>query len=162
MLRKRRLRLVDIPKLLVGAVVGVAGLFGGRYCRTEGAHVWVTDEAGRVLVVRTTYMGPGWMLPGGRLERDETPHDGAARETREETGLDVVVDRLVLVDGRPNDNVSFVFAGRVTGGTLDPQLGEIAEAGWVDREEIARTSTPLHELLEHLDAAGDGVRYLGL
>jgi ADP-ribose pyrophosphatase YjhB (NUDIX family) len=102
------------------------------------------------------------MLPGGRLERDETPHDGAARETREETGLDVVVDRLVLVDGRPNDNVSFVFAGRVTGGTLDPQLGEIAEAGWVDREEIARTSTPLHELLEHLDAAGDGVRYLGL
>ena len=162
MLRKRRLRLVDIPKLLVGAVVGVAGLFGGRYNRTEGAHVWVTDGAGRVLVVRTTYMGPGWMLPGGRLERDETPHGGAAREAREETGLDVVVDRLVLVDGRPNDNVSFVFAGRVVGGTLDPQLGEIAEAGWVDREEIARTSTPLHELLEHLDAAGDGVRYLGL
>jgi ADP-ribose pyrophosphatase YjhB (NUDIX family) len=163
MLRKRRrLRLVDIPKLLVGAIVGVAGLFGGRYRRTEGAHVWVTDDAGRVLVVRTTYMGPGWMLPGGRLERDETPHDGAARETREETGLDVVVDRLVLVDGRPDDNVSFVFAGHVTGGTLDPQLGEIAEAGWVDRAEIARTSTPLRELLDHLDAAGDGVRYLGL
>lgn len=162
MLRKRRLRLIDIPKLLVGAVVGVAGLFGGRYRRTEGAHLWITDEAGRVLVVRTTYMGPGWMLPGGRIERDETPHDGAARETREETGLDVVIDRLVLVDGRPNDNVSFVFAGHVTGGTLDPQLGEIAEAGWVDREEIARTSGPLHELLDYLDAAGDGVRYLGL
>lgn len=162
MRRRRQLRLADIPRLLVGAVVGVSGLFGGRYRRTEGAHVWVTDEAGRVLVVRTTYMGPGWMLPGGRIERDETPHDGAARETYEETGLEVVLDRLVLVDGRPNDNVSFVFAGRVTGGALEPQLGEIAEAGWVDRDEIARTSVPLRELLEHLEAAGDGVRYLGL
>ncbi len=162
MRRKARLRLIDIPKLLIDGVVGVAGLFGGRYGRTEGGHVWVTDEVGRVLVVRTTYMGPGWMLPGGRIERGETPHAGAARETREETGLAVVVDRLVLVDARPNDNVSFVFEGRVTGGTLEPQLGEIAEAGWLDRDEIARTSEPLRELLDHLDAAGDGVRYLGL
>jgi hypothetical protein len=68
----------------------------------------------------------------------------------------------MLVDARPKDNVSFIFAGHVTGGTLEPQLGEIAEAGWVDREEIGRTSNPLRELLEHLDAAGDGVRYLGL
>jgi len=124
--------------------------------------VWVTDDAGRILAVRTTYMGPGWMLPGGRIERGETPHDGAARETREETGLDVVVDRLVIVDARPRQDVSFVFAGHVTGGTLDPQLGEIAEAGWVDREEIARTSEPLRQLLEHLDAAGGEIRYLGL
>lgn len=162
MRRRNRLRLADLPRLLVGGVVEVAALFGGRYRRTEGAHVWATDEAGRVLVVRTTYLGPGWMLPGGRIERGETPHDGAARETREETGLEVVVDRLVLVDARPRQDVSFVFAGHVTGGTLDPQLGEIAEAGWVDREEIARTSEPLRQLLEHLDAAGDGIRYLRL
>ncbi len=162
MRRKARLRLTDIPRLLIGGVVQVAALFGGRYRRAEGAHVLATDEEGRVLVVRTTYMGPGWMLPGGRIERGETPHGGAARETREETGLEVVVDRLMLVDARPKDNVSFIFAGHVTGGTLEPQLGEIAEAGWVDREEIGRTSNPLRELLEHLDAAGDGVRYLGL
>jgi ADP-ribose pyrophosphatase YjhB (NUDIX family) len=162
MRRKARLRPADIPRLLVGGVVQVAALFGGRYRRTEGAHVLATDDRGRVLVVRTTYMGPGWMLPGGRIERGETPHDGAARETREETGLEVVVDRLVLVDARPGDNVSFIFAGHVIGGTLEPQLGEIAEAGWVDRDEIGRTSQPLHELLDHLDAAGDGVRYLGL
>jgi 8-oxo-dGTP diphosphatase len=162
MRRKARLRPADIPRLLVGGVVQVAALFGGRYRRTEGAHVLATDDRGRVLVVRTTYMGPGWMLPGGRIERGETPHDGAARETREETGLEVVVHRLVLVDARPGDNVSFIFAGHVIGGTLEPQLGEIAEAGWVDRDEIGRTSQPLHELLDHLDAAGDGVRYLGL
>lgn len=162
MRRRRRLRITDLPRLLVAGVVGLAGLFGGRYRRTEGAHVYATDEAGRVLLVRTTYMGPGWMLPGGRIERDETPHDGAARETREETGLDVVIDRLVLVDARPRDNVSFIFVGRVVGGELDPQLGEIAEAGWLDRDEIGRPSQPLRELLAYIDRAGDGVLYLGL
>lgn len=162
MRRSRRLRLRDLPRLLVGGAIQFAGLFGGRYRRTEGAHVYVTDARGRVLVVRTTYLGPGWMLPGGRLERGETPHDGAARETLEETGLEVVVDRLVLVDARRGRDVSFVFAGHMTGGTLAPQFGEIAEAGWVDRAEIAASSEPLRQLLEVIDAAGDGVTYLGL
>jgi ADP-ribose pyrophosphatase YjhB (NUDIX family) len=162
MRRSRRLRLTDVPRLLIGGAVQFAGLFGGRYRRTEGAHVLVTDPEDRVLVVRTTYLGPGWMLPGGRIERNETPHEGARRETREETGLDVAIERLVLVDARRGRDVSFVFAGHLTGGDLQPQFGEIAEAGWVGRDEIARTSEPLHQLLAHLDAAGDGVRYLGL
>jgi ADP-ribose pyrophosphatase YjhB (NUDIX family) len=162
MRRSRRLHLTDLPRLLIGGAVQLAGLFGGRYRRTEGAHVLVTDAEGRVLVVRTTYLGPGWMLPGGRIERNETPHEGARRETREETGLDVAIDRLVLIDARRVRDVSFVFAGHLTGGDLQPQFGEIAEAGWVGRDEIARTSEPLRQLLAHLDAAGDGVRYLGL
>lgn len=162
MRRSRQLRLTDLPRLLVGGAIQFAGLFGGRYRRTEGAHVYATDADGRVLVVRTTYLGPGWMLPGGRIEHGETPHDGAARETREETGLDVAVDRLLVVDARRGRDVSFIFAGHVIGGELDPQFGEIAEAGWVDRDEIARSSEPLRQLLEVIDAAGDGTTYLGL
>ncbi len=162
MRRSRRLRWTDLPRLFVSGAVQFAGLFGGRYRRTEGAHVFLTDDLGRVLVVRTTYLGPGWMLPGGRIERDETPHDGAARETQEETGLAVIVERLVLVDARRGRDVSFVYAGRVVGGEMQPQFGEIAEVAWVDREEIARTSRPLHQLLELIDTAGDGVAYFGL
>jgi ADP-ribose pyrophosphatase YjhB (NUDIX family) len=162
MRRSRRLGLTDLPRILVGGAIQFAGLFGGRYRRTEGAHVYATDAEGRVLVVRTTYLGPGWMLPGGRIERGETPHDGAARETREETGMEVAIDRLLLVDARHGRDVSFIFAGHVVGGALDPQFGEIAEAGWVDRDEITRSSEPLRQLLEQLDGARDGAVYLGL
>jgi len=158
---RRRLRLVDLPRLVVGAIVQLGALFGGRYGRTEGAHLLVHDAEGRILVVRTTYLGPGWMLPGGRVERQETPHRAAERETLEETGIAATVERLLLVEAyRPKD-VSFIFSGRATGGTLDPQLGEISEAGWATREEIAGTSPRLHRLLVMIDAAGDRIAYRG-
>jgi ADP-ribose pyrophosphatase YjhB (NUDIX family) len=162
MRRSRRLRLADVPRLIVGGAVGFAGLFGGRYGRIEGAHVLATDAERRILVVRTTYLGPGWMLPGGRVERGETPHAAAVRETLEETGLHARIERLVLVDAHRASDVSFVFRGRVEGGELQPQFGEIAEAGWVGRDEIARTSPRLHRLLELIEDSGGGVAYLGI
>ena len=162
MRRSRRIGLSELPGLILRVVLEVAGLFGGRYRRSEGAHVLVRDEEGRILVVRTTYLGPGWMLPGGRVEKSETPHAAAARETKEETGIEVRVDRLALVDAHRRWNVSFVFAGTVVGGTLDPQFGEIAEAGWLDRDEIAATSWRLDRLLTYLDEADGGIAYVGL
>jgi len=162
MRRSRRIRPHDLPRFALRAVLELAALFGGRYRRTEGAHVLVTDDAGRILVVRTTYLGPGWMLPGGRVERGETPHAAAAREVLEETGMRVRIDRLLLVDAHRRSTVSFVYAGRLVGGTLSPQFGEIAEVGWLARDEIAATSWRLDRLLEHLDAVGEGASYLGL
>jgi ADP-ribose pyrophosphatase YjhB (NUDIX family) len=158
MRRRRRLSVADLPRLLIGGVIGVAGLFSGRYSRVEGAHALVTDGDGRILVVRPTYLRE-WMLPGGRVERGETPHAAAVRETREETGLDIALERLVLVDARSPQGTSFVFAAGVRGGELEPQLGEIAEAGWLERAEIARTSPGLDQLLGMLE---EELRYLGL
>jgi ADP-ribose pyrophosphatase YjhB (NUDIX family) len=161
---RRRLRVgfADLPRLFVGIVVQLAGLFGGRYRRIEGAHVLATDSEGRILVVRTTYLGPGWMLPGGRVERGETPHAAAARETRDETGLEVTVERLLLVDAHRARDTSFVFGGQVVGGELDPQLGEIAEAGWLTRAEISESSPRLHRLLEKIEGSDGSAVYLGL
>lgn len=162
MRRSRHIRLVDLPRLLIRVVLELAGLFGGRYRRTEGAHVLVTDAAGRILAVRTTYLGAGWMLPGGRVERSETPHAAAARETREETGLEVTVDRLLVVDAHRGGTVSFVFAARLVGGALSPQFGEIAEVGWLARHEITATSWRLNRLLTLIERGGEGIAYWGL
>jgi ADP-ribose pyrophosphatase YjhB (NUDIX family) len=159
--RRRRLRLRDIAHVLVISAVQIAHLFSGRYGRVEGAHLLVRDRDGRYLVVRTTYLDPGWGLPGGRVERRETPEAAAARETREETGLSVEVGRLRLLDARRSNGVSFVFDGTVTGGLLEPQLGEIAEAGWLTRQEIAETSPRLTQLLGLIDDAGEGIAYVG-
>ncbi len=161
MRRSRRIGIGDVPRLALRVLIAVAGLFGGRYRRTEGGHLLVTDADGRILVVRTTYLGREWMLPGGRVERGERPHEAAVRETREETGIQTTIGRLVAVDASDRDGTSFVFAAAPAGGTLEPQLGEIAAAGWIDRDTLRDAAPRLDRLLTAIERAEpDGVAYV--
>lgn len=62
----------------------------------------VVVEAGRVVLVRRRYepLAGRWSLPGGALEVGETLEAGAAREVREETGIEVHVGPVVDVFDR--------------------------------------------------------------
>lgn len=60
-----------------------------------------------------------WNLPGGKLEQGESPWDGVIREVKEETGLDVHVDRLAGIYHKPEKNeIVFSFVCSVTSGGL--------------------------------------------
>jgi ADP-ribose pyrophosphatase YjhB (NUDIX family) len=104
-------------------------------------------QAGRVLLVKRAiepFFGC-WDIPGGFLEADEHPADGARREVFEETGLEVEVGRLlgVYVDTyRPGDepvfwhySLNFFFMAAVTGGALRPSA-ESSELCWFGPNEL--------------------------
>lgn len=53
--------------------------------RTRGVKVALRHPAsGNILLVRHTYGSDSWMLPGGAIERGETPEQAATREVWEE------------------------------------------------------------------------------
>lgn len=59
-----------------------------------GAIAVIFDEQGRVLLSERAD-GRGWNLPAGFVDGGESPEEAAVRETWEETGLEVVVERLI-------------------------------------------------------------------
>ena len=58
--------------------------------RTRGAKVMVFNGAGELLLIRNSYGRSNlFVLPGGGIGRGESPEAAAAREVREETGLEL-------------------------------------------------------------------------
>lgn len=85
---------------------------------TIGAFAIIFDEQRRVLLCHRRDRDM-WNLPGGGVERGELPTDAVVRETKEEVGLEVAVERLVGVYGKP-EKAEFVFAFvcQIAGGQL--------------------------------------------
>lgn len=105
----------------------------------------ITDEQGRVLLVRHNYGKRSWIFPGGGLKGGEAADVALIREMSEETGLEVEIVRLVGVYlsylAYKRDHV-FVFECRQSGGALRQVGGEIAEADWFPAEALPEPLAP--------------------
>jgi len=85
----------------------------------------IVRDGNRVLLVKrknNPFKGK-WALVGGFVEYGEKVEEAAKRECREETGLEVELERLVGVYSDPNRDprghvVSICFLARVVGGKL--------------------------------------------
>ncbi|MFI7382804.1 NUDIX domain-containing protein [Streptomyces sp. NPDC049813] len=130
-----------------------------RHAAWLGAAALITDEAGRVLLVRPTYREDGsWLLPGGAVDPGEHPHDACRREIREELGLDLPLSAVLAVrsfasghpDVRPDvpcpGEIQFVFDG----GTLAPAQvaavrlprDELSAYAFLDTQEAGQRLRP--------------------
>ena len=127
------------------------------------------DERGQVLLVEPTYK-PGWEIPGGVIEEGETPSAACAREIDEELGLNVHVERLLVVDWAPHprgERVLFVFDGGLlpdaTVERIKLQADELASYRFVPPGEVGAWLSPrlTRRMTAALAAKADGtIHYL--
>lgn len=62
----------------------------------------IRDADDRALLVSPTYED-SWLVPGGAVDADESPHAACRREIVEETGLSLPPGRILAVDWTPQD-----------------------------------------------------------
>ena len=117
-----------------------------KYEKSCGAIVYrkKQDEI-EILVLKHRY-GGHWSFPKGHVEGNETEHETALREVKEETGLDIQ-----LIDGfrhsveyypRPNTKKQVVyFLGYAQDDTTKRQEEEISEIRWIPLRSAQREVT---------------------
>ncbi|MEU5092076.1 NUDIX domain-containing protein [Streptomyces sp. NPDC021356] len=105
-----------------------------------GTSVLITDERGRILVqhvdYRTTYL-----LPGGAVDENEPPAQGAARELREELGVTMTVDRGLTVDWVSADGLNAPASMH-----FPREILHVYDGGTWDNEQIAAIRLPDREI----------------
>jgi 8-oxo-dGTP pyrophosphatase MutT (NUDIX family) len=125
------------------------------------ATVCLVVDDDRVCYLRDDSHGwQNWEPPGGKGEPPERPAETAARETREEVGLDVVVEDLLAVetlrfdygDGGTYDVAQGVFEAARDGGETRAREADIAAVRWFPRDDLPETA----QYRGLLDPAVDG------
>lgn len=92
----------------------------------------IVERGGEVLLVRP-HGAEAFALVAGYPEPYETIEEAAAREVREETGLEVQVERILgsySCEPMGQNLVSVVCVARVAGGEYRLQEEELAEGRW--------------------------------
>lgn len=83
----------------------------------DGSAVFLFDKSGRKLLLVRRRDVPIWVIPGGGIEENETPEQGAIRETKEETGFDIkIVRKIAEYTYKNKEKKNHIFEARVMGG----------------------------------------------
>jgi 8-oxo-dGTP diphosphatase len=109
-----------------------------------GAGALVVYEGKILMVLHERSQGYRWELPSGYIEAKETLEHAAIRETKEETGVDIVIERLLctIVMDVPSieyRGVNMYFLGTVVGipHLQGPSDGEcIKDVAFIDLSQI--------------------------
>uniref|UniRef100_UPI0035A8A2B2 NUDIX domain-containing protein n=1 Tax=Ancylobacter mangrovi TaxID=2972472 RepID=UPI0035A8A2B2 len=130
------------PRLFTRVVHGWRRLAHGI---TLGVRAVVVDEAGRVLLLRHSYVA-GWHLPGGGVDVGETAEEALARELLEETAVTIAgpvrLHGLLLntnLAGR--DHVAVYVVEHFVAGTPQVPNREIVEVGFFPPDALPEATT---------------------
>lgn len=134
---RRRLRR-RVGKVVSPLFIGILKLHTA-ITGVQRSRVIVINEVGQLLLVRG-FVGANWSLPGGGIEKGETPLHAAARELFEETGIKLMDEQFTKAgvlegDQSPVNYVAHIYTTTIQSVDLPSKqynTHEIIDVEWHD------------------------------
>ncbi|MBJ9373658.1 NUDIX hydrolase [Acinetobacter sp. TGL-Y2] len=102
------------------------------------SHAVIFNEQQQVLLLKATYAGCAWGLPGGGLDQGETVHETLRRECQEELGCDVKIEYLSGIYYHPTVNShAFIFKCTLPSDQQIHLSEEHSEYLWFDFDQLS-------------------------
>ena len=109
----------------------------------KSVSAFVFDQTGQRVLMHLRGDVSRWSLPGSGVEDGESWETAAAREVREETGYEVVIDKLVGEYSRPDlGDAKRVYSARVVGGVPGGRPPETVRVGWLPIRRLPLNRVP--------------------
>lgn len=116
--------------------------------------VILNEDNSRVVLIRRKNepFKDMWALPGGFVEYNEIVEDAAVREAKEETGLEVEIEKLFGVYSKPGrdprgHSVSICFLCGVKGGEIGSG-SDAKDARWFNFSSLPKLAFDHEEILK--------------
>ena len=132
-----------------GLQLFITGIVRPRFRVAVAAIIF--DDKGHILLCEHTYRKfHPWGLPGGGLEFGENPEDGVRREVREETGLEVRIEKLLCAESVPtNHHISLIYLCKIISGVFRPSY-EISQTRFFSLDQMPSLLSTERGLIERV------------
>ncbi|NCN52686.1 NUDIX hydrolase [Candidatus Parcubacteria bacterium] len=107
----------------------------------------IISQGNKILITRGVNDATTWEIPGGRLNTNEDPKSGLARELYEELGVHCDIGRVVYVEQHfHKKEAAYRLLVAYTATMQNPEeplriaQDEVAEVQWITKEELPNIS----------------------
>ncbi|MCU0660587.1 MAG: NUDIX hydrolase [Candidatus Pacebacteria bacterium] len=119
--------------------------------KTTGVKCLVQNQDNEYLLIKTTYSGDYWTIPGGGCHRNESLENATMREVKEEVGIDISELKQLgsyTSEAEYKKDIVHLFFAKTHQTDIIKNQREISEAKWLNKDSLPQNrSRSLNEIL---------------
>lgn len=98
----------------------------------QSVHTIIINREGKILLTQRQDV-PFWVIPGGHINKKESPKVAALRELYEETGIKIKKVNLIAKYYAKNGNIKkYLFSGQLINPTTLKESSEVRDIKWAN------------------------------